>query len=661
MRKFSSAFALVLLLLSTAAGPRAVLAAGIKDSESASHGNEAAGYQLIKTYKGPGFEILQFNLAVLSHYSYILISDGQALVVDPGRDIDRYLEVIRERKLKVKGVYLTHSHADFVAGHMEMNKALAVPIYANEKSRVGFKHIAIREGFVIEVGNVGVRILETPGHTPDGTCGLVEVAGKPQMLFTGDTLFVGSVGRPDLLEGTMSAAKLASMGYDTWKNKLSRLPDEVVVLPAHGAGSLCGAHLRDEPSSTIGEERSSNPYLQKKSRSEFVAPVIDDLPEAPQYFAHNAAMNRKGPALVDWKSAPTKEPLNKVLADPAKNYVVDLRDAAAYAAGHIPNSVNIGLRGRLETWTGIMVPWGSKLVLVGSPAELTEAVRRLPRIGYRASVVDISDWKKAGLPLVTSERVKPRDLHAAIKAGKGPVVVDVRLPKEWMALRIGVSLVNLPINKLGDMSAKLDPSQPVVTVCNSAYRSSMAVGLLERKGFRKVGSMDGGGEAWIEAGLPVFEATKGGASGARKIVSLPDRISPAGLKRMLKDLPGTFDLVDIRPAKQFADYSLPGSRNVDIGEVLAGPAFLTGAGPLVLVDRDGSLAMAVGGVLCQKTKRQIKVLHGGLEAYWKESRLPAGGTGSGKSAVPPPPPPTAAPAPAPADRPKPPRKKSAGC
>ena len=213
-----------------------------------------------------------------------------------------------------------------------------------------------------------------------------------------------------------------------------------------------------------------------------------------------------GPRKKPVRKPPAKEPAANTLTDTSKFFVVDIRDAAAYAAGHIPNSVNIGLRGRLETWTGIMVPWGSKLVLSGKPTELREAVQRLHRVGYSATVVDIADWKKAGLPLKVSKRTKPRDLHSAIKAGKGPVVVDVRLPEEWMALRIGVSLVNLPINRLGELSAKLDPAQPVVAVCNSAYRSSMAVGLLERKGFKDIGSLDGGGEAWIEAGLPVFEA-----------------------------------------------------------------------------------------------------------------------------------------------------------
>jgi len=237
--------------------------------------------------------------------------------------------------------------------------------------------------------------------------------------------------------------------------------------------------------------------------------------------------------------------------------------------------------------------------------------------------------------------------------------VDVRLPSEWMALRIG-TVVNLPLNHLAELSAKLDPRQPVVTVCNSAYRSSMAVGILERQGFARAASMEGGGEAWAKAGLPVIQVAQSGAAagGPRKVVRLPDRTAPAELRRLIKDLPGTFDLVDIRPAEQFADYRLPGARNVEVAEVLANPALLTGAGPLVLVDRDGSLAMAVGGALAQKTERQIKVLHGGLEAYWKDSGLAApAASGPPPSPGPAPTAPAAAPAPTPAPA----KKKSAGC
>lgn len=645
----------------------------IKDTESATHGDEAAQHQIVDTYRFQGFEVVQINLPVLSHYSYILVSGGEALIVDPDRDVQFYLDYAAKNSLAIKGVYLTHSHADFVAGHLEIVKAAGCPIYQSASSGAGYKIEPMEDGSIFKIGIAVVKVLETPGHTPDGTCGLIYAGDDDKIgkvLLSGDTLFIGSVGRPDLLEGQMTAATLASMGYDTWVDKLSKLDDSVMVLPAHGAGSLCGAHLSDNPRSTIGEQRVSNPYLVLKSRTEFITAILRDLPDAPQYFGHNAAMNRQGPPLVTWSaSMPAEMTPSNALMDVTKHYLADIRDVTVYAGEHIPNSVNIGLRGRLETWIGIMVPWATqtsgKLVLVGNREELREAMRRLQRIGYGASVITIDTWKSAGLPTKKVDFIKPADLYAQMQAGTAPIIVDVRLPSEWMGLRIG-EVVNLPLNRLQELSAKLDPSQPVVAVCNSAYRSVMAVGLLEAKGFQKVTSLDGGSEAWIEAGLPVFGAEVGQSAAepvpAQRVIRLADRMSADELRRVAKDLPGTFDLVDIRPAEQFADYSVPGSRNVDIAEVLGNPAYLTGAGPLILVDRDGTLAMQVAGILSQKTQRTIKALHGGLEAYWRGRALEDSMQPSAAPAGKAPPPaisvPAAAPLPAP---PVPPRKKSAGC
>ena len=282
--------------------------AGIQDAESATHGADASQYQIVDTYAYPAYKLIQINLPVLSHYSYILASDGQALIVDPGRDIQFYQDTIKQENLKVMGVYLTHSHADFVAGHMDMVKVYNCPIYQSAKSKAEYPIQAVEEGTVIQVGQATVKSIDTPGHVVDGTSALVYGPGKdqPDLMLSGDYLFVGSVGRPDLVMGTTSAA-LAGMAFDTWHNKASKLPDAVKVFPAHGAGSLCGAHLRDAPFTTIGEERASNPYLQYRAKSEFITAVLSDLSEPPQYFGHNAAMNRTGPPLVDWSQALTEK------------------------------------------------------------------------------------------------------------------------------------------------------------------------------------------------------------------------------------------------------------------------------------------------------------------------------------------------------------------
>jgi len=643
--------------------------AAIKDTESASHADTAATQVIAKTYEHEGVKIVQFNLAVLSHYSYMVVSGKDALVVDPDRDIRVYLDTAKKEGWTIKGVFLTHSNADFVAGHIEFTKAVGCPIYQNKDSGALYKISDLSDGQSVPWGEVTLQFLSTPGHTPDGMCALVfsrDDKVTPKTILTGDTLFVGSIGRPDLMGGTVAAATLAGMSYETWTNKLSKLDDSVVVLPAHGAGSLCGAHLRDEPSSTIGTERATNPYLQHRGKNDFITAVLEGLPEAPQYFKHNAKMNREGPAPVDWNAAmPKTQKLNASLSDTSKFYIVDLRDAKSFAAGHIPNAVNIGLRGRLETWVGIMVPWGSNIVLCGSDGEVKEARFRLHRVGYNvAGVLSFEAWKAAKQPVYANEPISPQELYKRMLNGTSPVVVDVRLPDEWMGLRIG-NVLNMPLNQLSELAVKLDPNEPVVTVCNSAYRSSLGIGLLERRGFKKVASMEGGGEAWIEAGLPVTQPTAPGAASAqpKRVIKLPDIIDPAQLKRMLMDLPGTFDLVDIRPVQHFGDYNLPGSRNVDIADLISNPAYLTGAGPLVIVDRDGSLAMAAGGILSQKTERQIKVLFGGLEVYWNKAEMGepikavpiAPSAPSVKPSVP------AAPTQPAPQKPKPPKKKSAGC
>lgn len=616
------AFFLIILLIFGAQSS----IAGLKDSESASHSDTASNYDIVDTYTYPGFRIIQLNLAVLSHYSYMLISGKEALVVDPGRDVFKYLEIAQKEKVNIKGVLLSHSHADFVAGHTELAKKTGCPVYISYKAKAGYPHTPLKDGFIIAIGKVELKVLETPGHTLDCTTSLVysnENGKKQEAAFTGDTLFVGSIGRPDLMGGTISAAALASMSFDTWQNKLSKLDDNVAIYPAHGAGSLCGAHLSDDPYSTIGRERQTNHYLKYSARSDFIAAVLEGLPEAPQYFKHNAAMNQKGPQLIDLKILPKTINPNVKFTNIKNTYIIDLRDAALYAKSHIPNSINIALRGRLETWTGIMIPWGASVLLTGNRDEVNEAAYRLNRIGYSAQALLFDSWVAAALPLKKVELIEPQSLYEAMKAGNAPVIVDVRLPTEWMGLRIG-QVINIPLNQLAQLSSKLDPTEPVIAVCNSAYRSSLALGILEQQGFNKATSLKGGSQAWIDAGYPVFGSetqnslTTQGSTG-KKAINLPGRISPSELKNLLMDLPETFDLVDIRPANFYNDFHLPQSVNVDLADLLSNPAYLVGVGPLIIVDRDGVLSMLAAGILFNKTKREIKALRGGLEAYWRES------------------------------------------
>ena len=548
---------------------------------------------------------------------------------------------------------------------MELVKLYDCPIYQSDKSKAEYKIEPIADGSTLQIGKAYIKFIDTPGHVLDGTSAIIGPDyDSPELILTGDFLFVGGVGRPDLVAGTTSSA-LAGMLFDTWVEKVSKLPDSVKIFPAHGAGSLCGAHLKDQPFSTIGEERTSNPTLQHTNKSEFITAVLSELQEPPQYFGHNAAMNRAGPPLVNWEEAVTFVKPDTSLTDFSKYYAIDLRDNKIFASGHIPNSVNIALRGRFETWTGIMVPWGSDTIVCGTNDEIKEAVHRLHRIGYTAKGLVFDEWANAGMKLLKNKLVSPKELYDQMQAQTNPIIVDVRLPSEWMGLRIG-TVLNLPLNKLPELSSKLDVDQPVVAVCNSAYRSSMAIGILERRGIKNATSMEGGSEAWIEAGLPVYGSEQTGTTAStqiRKMIALPERICARELKRLMMDLPGTFQIVDIRPKEMFDDYSIPGSQNVDIVELASNPAYLVGTTPLIIVDRDGSYAMALGGILSQKTQRPIKVLYEGLESYWMESdfsgvTVPMGTTPQIQTA---PPASGSAPSAAPSVTQPVTKKKSAGC
>jgi len=471
----------------------------LQDAEAAKHNTEGANYQMIDTYKFPGFKIVQYELSVLSHFSYLLISDNECFVVDPGRDIDVYLAGGKQQGITIKGIYLTHSHTDFVVGHMELASRLDVPIYVSAQSGAEYKHQSIQDGDTVEIGQAIIKFLDAPGHTPDGTLASVshkQEPAKPLVLLSGDTLFIGSAGRPNLFGGDIAASTLASMMFDNWYAKLAKLSGEVQILPAHGAGSLCGAHLSDKSTSTIGAQRTANSSLHYKDRGEFMANILEGLPQASQYFGHNAALNRTGPPLIDWhpKELPFVEPVD-ALSDIKQYYVADIRDADAYAAGHIPNSVNIGIRERFETWIGSMVPGDAKLIVCGdNDDQLREAVRRRHRVGDQPDCIKLDTWNTASLSLAQNKTANPSEFYAAMPTNGSPLIVDVRLPAQWMALRVGAT-VNLPLNELAKKSVLLDRQQKIVTVCNSVYRSSMAVGVLQREGFANGSNMKGGSQA----------------------------------------------------------------------------------------------------------------------------------------------------------------------
>ena len=505
----------VLLVAAAALGRVGALEAAMEPKEPDAGAQNAGpgSYQVVNTYEYPGFKLVQFHLPVLAHYSYLLVSGNQALAVDPGRDAAIYLDQAKKEGARIVGVFLTHNHADFVAGHLELAKRANCPVYAGAASGGTFRFQPLKEGSAIEVGEAVIKILATPGHTPEGVSGLVASKSNPQeplLLLSGDTMWIGRMGRPDLIEDNTSAAALAAMAYDTWTNKLRLLPDNLAVFPAHGGGTLYGLRLSDEPTSTLGTEKKADFYVHHQARGDFITALLEGRPEVPQYFGYISALNKKGPPLVDWERAPAPAGVSRSLMEPRQAYVVDLRPPLDYAAGHIPNAVNMGLKGELENWVGTLVPRNANLVLYGSPGEVAEGAARLPRVGYSARVMTPEAWEKGRLPLAKSECLTPEDLKARLQGEDSPMVVDVCANGDCNTRGAG-QMLNLPLAKLSQQApSELDPAQAVVTVCDSAYGASLAVGLLERLGFKKVGCLDGGRDTWAEAGLPAGRAAAPG-------------------------------------------------------------------------------------------------------------------------------------------------------
>jgi len=683
------AWILAAVLAAPALASRALVpAAFAEDAEKATHDDEAATPQTTLDVETNGVRVRQYQLGCLSQLTYLVVSGGEAAVVDPQRDVAHYVRDAQALGAKITHVFLTHTNADFVAGHTELMRAGA-KAYISAESGSKFEHVGLVDGQQVAVGAATVEAWATPGHTFDSMTLLLRVpraAVDPMYVFTGDTLFIGGIGRPDLVGGESTPVKLATAAFDSIA-RLKTLPDATQVLPAHGAGSLCGAHLSPETVSTLGAEKATNPYLEAMSRAQFVSRVVTGLPVAPAYFKFNVALNRAGPPVVE--GAPTMPPalppadVEARLA--AGAWAVDLRDAKTYAAGHVPTAVNVAVRGRLDTWTGIVVPFDANLVLVGSDAEVAEATFRFRRIGldkvdgHLAGGMDA--WKAAGLPVRTTELWTPQRLATAMKQGTEPILVDVRTPSEAAEARIG-DYANLPLSDWAHFGQVLDPKAPVLFVCNSAYRSSMAVGLAERLGFTTIASLDGGLDAWLTAGLP----SKGTANLAGAVCDtptaapaaappttgpgflLPESTSAASLAAGLSDQPKAWAVLDVRPDWAFDDYHVPGATRVDPDAIAAHVRALDPARRVVIVDRDGTTAFAVAGMLAATVPgRSIRVLTGGTAAFWRDVEAVGGAPLPSKSSAPtaapaPVAPPAATPSPKPATvAPTAPKKRPAGC
>jgi glyoxylase-like metal-dependent hydrolase (beta-lactamase superfamily II)/rhodanese-related sulfurtransferase len=453
----------------------------------------------------------QFYLTCLAHASYMIGSNGEAAVVDPQRDVDIYLKAAEEQNLKIRHIFETHLHADFVSGHKELAARTGAKIYIGARANAEFPHVPLTDGFELKMGAVRIRALETPGHTPESVCLVITDEAKsaqPCAVLTGDTLFIGDVGRPDLSR-TLTPRELAGLLYDSLHQKLLALPDAVMVYPAHGAGSLCGRAMRAERSSTIGTERLTNYALQIANREEFIAQLTTNLPARPDYFLEDAEINRSGAAaLAELPPLPALSPAEVQTLLQQNANVLDVRPGDEFAAGHVPGSIGIALSGQFASWAGGILGIHSQPVLIGeTDAQVEEARLRLARVGiedlrgYLAG--GVTAWQKAGLPLVKTAQISPQELNQKLLEGSWRAldVLDVRREGEWQAGHIA-EVQCRALDTFPQGLPAIDRERPVAVHCKGGYRSMIACSLLERAGYRNVINVAGGFDAWHAAALP---------------------------------------------------------------------------------------------------------------------------------------------------------------
>jgi glyoxylase-like metal-dependent hydrolase (beta-lactamase superfamily II)/rhodanese-related sulfurtransferase len=456
----------------------------------------------------------QFYLNCLAHASYLIGSDGEAVVVDPQRDVDQYLEEAEIAGLKIKYVIETHLHADFVSGHRELAARTGAEIVFGQQAAATIPHRPVKDGDELAVGKVKLRFLETPGHTPEGICVLVidtEVSDQPQQVLTGDTLFIGDVGRPDLAGGKgYTPQTMAALMYDSLHAKLLRLDDAVEVYPAHGAGSMCGKNLSTETSSTIGEQRKVNYALQPMTKEEFVRVMTTDLPEAPAYFSKDAEINRTGAeALTLLPQAPALSPAEVRKLAAQGSVILDVRDANDFGAGHIPGALNIGLGGQFASWAGSLIPMTSPILIVADNDErIEEAQLRLARVGlenvqgYLAG--GMNAWQEAGLERAAVQQITVAELKELTDTRSDLQLIDVRRPGEHDSGH-APHAINAPLATLREVlpHLNLNPNKQTAVICAGGYRSSAGTSILQQLGFNDLRNVTGGTKAWIDAGYEI--------------------------------------------------------------------------------------------------------------------------------------------------------------
>jgi len=458
----------------------------------------------------------QYYLGCLAHASYLIGDEASAtgILVDPQRDIQQYLADAEKSGLQIRHVFLTHFHADFVAGHLELRDRCGAAIHLGSRAQAEYAFVRMKDGDTLRFPGLRLQILETPGHTIESISILVfdlaKDASQPYAVLTGDTLFIGDVGRPDLRASLgWTANDLGAHLYHSLHNKLLPLPDETLVYPAHGAGSLCGKQLSSDTVSSLGDQRRLNYALQPMSKEDFIRLVTADQPDAPPYFTYDAVLNTRERATLESNLAQVLRPvaLSEVLQmGDAGAQILDVRDAAEYAQGHLAGSINIGLGGQYATWAGTVLDRAKPIVIVAEPGREQEAALRLGRIGFD-HVRGYLDGGMAALAerpdlVWPTQRFTAPMLAEELAGADPPLLLDIRNPREWAAKHIAGSL-NIPLNHLQERIDEIPRGRRIAVHCAGGYRSSIAAGILHQHGITNLIEMAGGLAAWDAARLPV--------------------------------------------------------------------------------------------------------------------------------------------------------------
>ncbi|HTW67450.1 MAG TPA: MBL fold metallo-hydrolase [Bryobacteraceae bacterium] len=458
----------------------------------------------------------QYYLGCLAHASYLLGDEASstAIVVDPQRDSQQYVADAEKSSLRIRHVFLTHFHADFVAGHLELRDRCGASIHLGSRAQAEYAFIAMRDGDALDFPGMRLQVLETPGHTIESISILVfdmqKDPAKPHAVLTGDTLFIGDVGRPDLRASLgWTANDLGAHLYDSLQNKLLPLPDQTLVYPAHGAGSLCGKNLSSDTVSSLGAQRRFNYALQPMSKEEFVRLVTADQPDAPPYFTYDAVLNTRERATLDnnLEQVVRSIDLAEVLRmGDAGAQILDVRDPAEYAKGHLAGSINVGLGGQYATWAGTVLDRSKPIVIIAEPGREQEAALRLGRIGFD----HVKGYMRGGMEALSerADLVWPTERFSApmvaeeLASADPPLVLDIRNPREWATKHIDGS-VNVPLNHLQERIGEIPRDRRIAVHCAGGYRSSIAASILHQYGITNLVEMAGGLAAWDAAKLPV--------------------------------------------------------------------------------------------------------------------------------------------------------------